>query len=244
MNKALAIASLALVFDVAAIGQQPQRFSEERFREGIHTAQLILNVLATARVSGSLEFNGKCGPDVLVPDLPPVRQPRKPHAASPVNALRSMFSVEGRMVVSQESNGTIRVVEVGVQTDILHVKVSHLSFKGISDPDQALNLVLGAQEVQSFIQTHDIEQPFNIFTPPIYTLPGVNASPNPGVPSISSELDDVTVADALDYILKTFPGFWLYQDCESFGGQRVVYFGLFPLPGRMWMGGNGHTFLK
>jgi len=65
-----------------------------------------------------------------------------------------------------------------------------------------------------------------------------------GVRSISGELNNVTLADALDYVLKTFPGFWLYQDCESLDGQRLVYFGLFPLPGRMWNWVNGHTLVK
>lgn len=68
--------------------------------------------------------------------------------------------------------------------------------------------------------------------------------PNPGVRSISGELNDVTLADALDYVLKTFPGFWLYQDCETQDQQRVVYFGLFPVPGRMWSWEKGSTFVK
>jgi len=245
MKKALVIASFALVFDVAAIGQQPRRFSEERFGEGLHTAQLISNVLAKGQVSGSLEFNGRCGPGFLVPDFPPIREPQKPYAPNAADNLRSMFSVEGRIAVTQERNGTIRIFEPGIQTDILHVRISHLSFNKISDPEQALDLVLGAQEVQSFIQTHGIGQPFNIYTAHLYALPGLgNASPRPGAPSISGELSDISLAHALDYILKTFPGFWLYQDCESFEGQRVLHFGLFPAPGEIWMWGNSQTLLR
>ena len=236
MKTALAIASLALLFDVAAVGQQQQRFSE-----GLRTTKLISDVLASAGVSGSLEYNGKCGPGVLVPDLPPIREPQKPYAENAANTLRSMFSVDGRMTVSQEGNGTIRIVESGVQTDILDVRISHLSFDRISDPEQALSMVLGAPEVLSFIQTHGIGQPFNIHIAPLYALPGLNKSPTPGVRSISGELKGVTLADALDYILKTFPGFWLYQNCESFEGQRVVYFGV---PGGMWIWENGQTVVK
>jgi hypothetical protein len=242
MKTALVTASLALLFDVAAAGQQQQRFSE-----GLRTAKLISDVLASAGVSGSLEYNGKCGPGVLVPDLPPIREPQKPYAQNAANTLRSMFSVDGRMVVTQEGNGTIRVVEAGVPTDILDVRISHLSFDRISDPEQALSMVLGAPEVQSFIQSHDIGQPFNIYAAPLYALPGLqglNKSPTPGVRSISGELKGVTLADALDYIMKTFPGFWLYQNCESFEGQRVVHFGLFPVPGKMWMWENDQTLVR
>jgi hypothetical protein len=40
-------------------------------------------------------------------------------------------------------------------------------------------------------------------------------------PSVPGELNDVTVAQALDYVLQTFPGFWLYQNCQNpDGGGR------------------------
>ena len=91
---------------------------------------------------------------------------QKPNPLNPVDTLSAMFSVDSRIiVVSQESNGIIRVGEPGVQTDILDVRIDHLSFDGISDPDNALDIVLAAPEVQSFITAHGIGQPFNIFSP-------------------------------------------------------------------------------
>lgn len=239
MKKVLAIASLALFFDVAAIGQQPLRVVQ-----GMAAAQSILDVLAAARVAASLTYTGKCGPHVLVPDLPSVREPEKPYAQNPADTFRSMFSVDGRTVVSQENNGIIRVIETGVQTDILHVRIAHLSFKGISDPDEALHVVLSAAEVQSFMQANGIRQPFYSYSVPFYLLPGPNKTPMPGSRSISGELDEVTLADALDYIVKAFAGFWLYQNCQSLNGQRLVYFDLFPSPGRMWPWEDGNTLVK
>jgi hypothetical protein len=38
------------------------------------------------------------------------------------------------------------------------------------------------------------------------------------------ELDDVTVSQALDYVRRTFPGFWIYENCISPEGERSVYF--------------------
>jgi hypothetical protein len=149
-------------------------------------------------------------------------------------------------VVSQESNGIIRVVEPGVPTDILGVRIDHLSFDGISNPDEVLEVILGAPEVRSFMRAHGIGQPIDSFaSPPAYRLPGMkHVQPKPGVRSISGELNDVTLADALDYVLKSFPGFWLYQDCGTPEQQRVVYFGLFPVPGRMWLWEDGSTFVR
>lgn len=241
MNTALAIASLVLLFNIAAVGQQLQSYYE-----AVDDAKLISKVLASARLSASLEYNGKCSPNVPVPNLPPIREPQKPHAQNVADDLRYMFSVDSRLfLVSDERNGIIHIVEAGVETDILHVRIKHLSFDGISYADGALAKVIDAPEVQSFIQTKGIGQPpFNMFAAPVDPLPRLNHSPIPGVRSISGDLNDVTVADALDYILKTFPGFWLYQNCESLDEQRLVYFGLFPVPGRMWMWDNASTFVK
>ena len=42
---------------------------------------------------------------------------------------------------------------------------------------------------------------------------------------VHGELDDVTVSQALDYVLETFPGFWLYENCQAPSGARTVFFG-------------------
>lgn len=231
--------SLALLSDIIVIGQQPNTVAR-----GFAARQLISNVLSTTQVSGSLEYNGKCGSDFFVPDLPAIRVPKKLNGESPQSIFRYMFSIDSRMAISQEGNGNIRVIESGVQTDVLHVRINHLSFNRTSDPDEALHVVLSAPEVRSFMKSNAIGQPFNVHEPPLYLLPGPHASPMPGIRNISGELNDVTLAEALDFILQTFPGLWLYQDCENLNGQRVVYFGLFPDPGKMWFWGDGQTMLR
>ena len=34
-------------------------------------------------------------------------------------------------------------------------------------------------------------------------------------PHISGTLDNITLSEALDYVLKTFPGIWLYENCPQ-----------------------------
>jgi hypothetical protein len=47
-------------------------------------------------------------------------------------------------------------------------------------------------------------------------------------PKISADLYFVTVSEALDYILKTYPGFWAYEECKGEAGSRKVFFQFFP----------------
>jgi hypothetical protein len=42
---------------------------------------------------------------------------------------------------------------------------------------------------------------------------------------VPGELNDVTVAQALDYMLQTFSGFWFYQNCHDPEGRRPVSIG-------------------
>lgn len=250
MKRTAVVAALSLLFHVAAVGQEP-----DHVRKGFDEPQLILSVLTEAGVSASVEYSDKCGVYVPVPELPPIRAPRWPYSRNPVDTLRAMFSVDGRMAISRESNGTVRMVETGVQTDILHVRISHLAFDKITEAGEALALVLNAPEVQSFMLAHGIRQLFDPYDVPIYSLPNdgtlvfqntdsfpiakVKTAPNARIRSLSGELNDVTLADALDYLLKAFPGFWLYQDCKRPTGQRNVYIELFPIRGRMWWGVAG-----
>lgn len=44
-------------------------------------------------------------------------------------------------------------------------------------------------------------------------------------PSVPGELNDVTVEQALDYVAKTFPGFWTYENCRDPEGNREISVG-------------------
>jgi hypothetical protein len=40
---------------------------------------------------------------------------------------------------------------------------------------------------------------------------------------VHGELNDVTVSQALDYVLQTFPGYWIYENCATKERGRSVY---------------------
>jgi len=109
------------------------------------------------------------------------------------------------------------MVEADIPTDFLNVRISHLTFedyrrKGIFKANYAMWAVLGAPEVVAFLKSHDVEGPFPA------EMPGGEFLPNS--PHISGTLDDVTVREALAYILKIFPGVCLYQNCPQAGKHK------------------------
>lgn len=187
---------------------------------------LIGDVLRAQHLSGSLVRSGTCRSHYSKIAIPLTVHP--PRFSGPtVDVLRDMFAGYDHMRVTQDSTGMIRMVEDGVPTDILNVKIHHLSFDQSSGdsselenltlrgPNTAWPTILLAPEVRKFKMDRNIG-------PDGFPLPG-NAF-NQGLPIISGQLDNVTVSQALDYILKSAPGYWVYENCTTENGRREVLF--------------------
>jgi len=192
--------------------------------------QPILEVLDKAKLSGSLEFSGRC--DLRdFPDFPRFGSPTG--GGSPLQTLREMLAGDPMMQVMQDPDGTIRMNEIGVPTDLLNIRIGHILFesngangqRAVYSPNDALRFVLWAPEVVGFMQASDIGWPYS----------GEAVRGNAGAwpaawPHISGPLDNVTLSEALDRILKTFPGIWIYENCpQGDKKNRVVYFRFFYL---------------
>lgn len=192
----------------------------------------ILEVLDRAKASGSLELSLHC--DVGSP--PPVYLPRLQPARSggiPLQALREILADNPAIQVGQDSNGTFRMIEAGVPTDLLNVRISHISFEsdGVPLQDAAfsantalLHAILRAPEVVAFMKAHDIIFPFG-------EGGSLGNDPRPTASlHIPRSMDNLTVSQALDRVLKTFPGMWVYESCARRNkGQSSFFLWFFSL---------------
>jgi len=190
---------------------------------------LITAVLSKAKVSGSIAYWGRCGYREVLPDLPTLRVPRENlGSVSPVQALREMFADDPKLQVREDANGMIRMIESDVPRDMLNVKISHISFKdpkgrnGIWIPRQARRLLEDAPEVRAVMRDNSIA-----WTSDTEYINDIYGGPAPSRPHVTGDLYNVTLADAMDYVLKTFPGFWVFENCRREDGTRVVFFEIF-----------------
>jgi len=188
-------------------------------------APLFGHILGTAQVSGSIAYWGRCeGHEPY--DFPVLHYPTN-DSRSPLELLREVFSKDSKMEVTQEANGLIRMFETDVPMDLLDVKIRHVPFgppdedRGVfNGPNDALEAILSSPEVKTYRSAHRIG-------------PFAEESAGSHLPArkqqVSGDLYDVTVKQALDYILQTFPGFWFYENCRSDAGEsgRNVYFGFY-----------------
>jgi len=42
------------------------------------------------------------------------------------------------------------------------------------------------------------------------------------LPRLSGDLRDVSVAEAFDYVLRYFPGLWIYKECGNGSLRRIL----------------------
>ena len=213
----VAFAVLFLTFCVGQVGGSHDT-------DPVRGLQLIRSILHAADVSGSLAYSG-CGFDRRVPpDLPPFGV--LDESGRPQETLKKLFSADPLMQVTQEGN-MIRMMETNVATDVLNLKIHHVSFfpsdvsasDPVHGPRTALLAVLETPEVVAFGKANNIR---GLPLPDkAIMMPGDCCG---GGRVVHGELDDITVSQALDYVLQTFPGYWVYENCVTKAGARSVYF--------------------
>jgi len=187
----------------------------------------LLQALDTSRASGSIEFSGHC--TGFPGDFQHLRVPSA-SGGSPLQIARETFSDDPSMQITQDSDGTVRIRENGVLTDLLKVTISHLSFEknGVPlqyaaySPEAALyRVILQTPEVVSFSKAHGIQIPF-------FGSAGIGG-PGRGIPvdnpHISESMDNLTLSQALDRLARIFPGIWVYENCpvNDWTGRTVSF---------------------
>lgn len=184
--------------------------------------QPLFTVLANAKVSASIEVSGSC--EAVLPQLPSMQAPAGAEG-SPLEVARAIFAGNPTMKVTADPDGTIRIRQSGIEDDVLNVKIHRVKLGGSSpevgyySPNLTLFPILGAPEVSAFMKAHDVE-----WRQPPLLISTIGVIP-PWFPHLSGSLENLTVSQVFDHVLKTFPGIWVYENCPAQDGKRRgVYF--------------------
>jgi hypothetical protein len=179
---------------------------------------MVQKVLSGAQLSGSLEFWGDCDTAWPRPEFAGLR-PVTGKEVSALDSLREMFADDAEMRVTQDANRTIRMIEADVPQDFLEVKIHHISIpSSYHSGAMAVYYILNTPEVTDFMDRNIGREVAWMG----WGMPGQIAMYGPSVPG---ELNDVTVAQALDRVLLAFPGFWTYENCRDPEGRRTISVG-------------------
>jgi len=159
-----------------------------------------------------MEIRGQCESGNF-PEIPNIIQPESSEE-NILRTVRNMFADDPAMQIMQDEGGTIRMKELGVSDDILRVKVRNFKFAdvpngGVYAPDTAVLRVMVSPEVARFRASRKIEWVAAFY------LTGTLGPPSPELPHVSGSMQNVTVSEILDRVLKTFPGIWVYENCPA-----------------------------
>jgi hypothetical protein len=212
---------------------QTQDYSYDYSKQA--TLKPLLEVLDRAKVSASLEFSGSCESfdSRHFPDFPKLRAPEN-SAGNVLQTVRGMLADDPSIRVTQESNGTIRMIEDGVPTDFLTLKIEHISFDSKPWDAAALNgataAVMHSPEAMAFRKTHDMEELGGAAGSFIMHEPG--STPPAWLPRLPNSINGLLVTEVMDLALRTFPGIWIYQDCpKADTKKRYIYLRSYRLQG-------------
>jgi len=153
-------------------------------------------------------------------------------AGSLLLEVKKLFAPDPAMEVMQDAGGLIRMEEREVPKDILGIRMAKVLFQDPSgrplyNPNYAIQIILNTPEVSEFLQRSNVVNPYE-GPRVISAVPGAKWPAD--WPHLSGLLENVTVSEALDYILRTFPGIWIYQDCAATTETpRVIYVRFFRL---------------
>jgi hypothetical protein len=219
------VISVALSLPLCLLAQQETSFGLKL----VAPLGPLFESLRRANVSGSLELSGSCGPET--PGSWPHWRILAASEGSPLQVARETFADDPTIQVTQDANGTIRMIQSGVPTDLLNLKISHilfwngdvpLQYAAFSANSAARHAILQAPEVKTYTKAHNIAMP---------TGEAVTGSNDPypiDSPHMERSMENVTVSESMDRILNTFPGIWVYEDCvQPDGKSRFVWFQFF-----------------
>jgi hypothetical protein len=210
---------LCIFFDVAISGvcavsqaQSPGVLKETRVESYVASAFL------RTKTSGSLILAGKCDQtfEGHVVSTEPIFAPSPDSFALIDSALNALSRVAPQLVWQKQTNGLIRVRDNRVEASLLTLRLRKIELKNMVDLNDAINKLLENRELRVYLHQKHVELAtvYNeSFVSNQITSGALSTSPD--TKRLSRTLTNVTLADALDYIVRIFPGIWTYSECPG-----------------------------
>jgi hypothetical protein len=186
--------------------------------------QLILAALKPEEKSARLDLHGTCdisNSDVI--SVSPINFDSPRDAKNGLLRVKEILRGDRDITVNEDQYGIIRINGAGISDEILKTKIVRLTLNRDEqyDPEEAIRAILSANEVQIAMR--------NLNTRRALTSLGLEIIPSKGLPHLKSPLENLTVDDALDRVLRKFPGLIEYTECSRPNGKHLFNFTFYDL---------------
>lgn len=178
----------------------------------------VASAFFRARASGSLILTGKCAEtfEGQVVDTEPIFAPDPDSFAQVDNALDALSQMAPQLVWQKQANGLIMIRDKRVEASLLALRLRKVELQNAVDLNDAVEKFLMNRELRAYLHRRHIELA-TVYNESFKSNQNASdaLSNSPNAKRLSKTLSDVTVADALDYIVRIFPGLWTYSECPG-----------------------------
>jgi hypothetical protein len=110
----------------------------------------------------------------------------------------------------------VQVRDDRASASILGVSIRRLELKDVVDLRDGLRKVLLAPEIKSFLDRNHLEMPTVFSSSDLWNEKvSHHLSESPTAPKYSRILTNVTLEQALNSLVRVFPGVWIYSECPG-----------------------------
>ncbi len=205
---------ISILLVVLPLALQAQEFHLTLKGEWTTVENLVQEAFFLTHSSGSMTLSGTCRTtqqgDVVVSDT--LSNPPRGPFTNLAQALTAVSQQAPHLSWTLDKGALMRVSDDRVQDKLLHIVLHRVHFGRAADPNEAIRAILSAPEAEAFFKENHIDKS-TVFTMPMNSK---------DTPRLSDDLRDVTVAEALDRVVRFFPGLWIYSECTSGSLRRVT----------------------
>lgn len=149
--------------------------------------------------------------------LQPPRQ-----GATGITAVRQIFRGDPNVAVMQDRSGMLRITIGSVSTAILQTRIQTLTL----NPYAQYSAPSAVVTIGNVPELHTAERRLNAYRN-LETIDIIVSGPIPGAPHLPKLMQNVTVDEALDSVVRTFKGIVTYGICRQPDGKNLFHFGYF-----------------
>jgi hypothetical protein len=140
--------------------------------------------------------------------------------ATGITAVRQIFRDDPNVAVTQDRSGMLRIMIGSVSTAILQTRIQTLTLNPI-DQYSAPSAVVA---IENAAELHAAERRLNVYANQ-GIIDIIVSGPIAGGPHLPKLLQNVTIDEALDSVVRTFRGIVTYGICAQPNGKSLFQFG-------------------
>ena len=116
----------------------------------------------------------------------------------------------------RRNDGLVQFRDNRASAELLRLHLAKFELLQAVNLEDAVNKLLKVQQVKSFLKQHHIDLEPEFTGASFWNDEQIQRlSKSPTAPKYSLKLTDVTLEEALNSIVRTFPGVWIYRECPG-----------------------------